>query len=72
MRGYNEVLYFQNLLSSVKGQQMQIEDFGDQAQVLTQVASEPRVSAYGAQLNTRYQTLRASTKVDRHFPQHYL
>ena len=55
--------YPQQLLSSIKSREPEVEEVTEHAQALTSMTSEPRVTSHVAQISNRYQTLLNSTKV---------
>lgn len=61
--GQPYVHYVQALLDTVQSYQRDVDEVSDQAQALTKVSSEARVTTYVSQLTDRYNTLTNSVKV---------
>ena len=56
------VCCFQQLVEGIRSQQVEIDEFSDEAKILQQITSEPRISSYANQLTTRYHALVNTTK----------
>ena len=57
------IFSLQKLLSSVKTMEPEADSLGDQAQLLAQNTSEPRVISLAAQLSSRFTTLLNNARV---------